>query len=172
MSEVLNALVQSTIITIIPMLLMGGSDVLDNKGRSADFASVSITIYALVVLTSALVIFMRVGMINILTVVFIVALSILPYIIFVWIYNYTSYFNIHSTHTAIMLFTSPIFYMIVVIALAIIFAIEYFYSFARFWVYPTMREYGLVLTKKKLVHDDRFFEKGLIASIKSTFNPI
>ena len=71
-----------------------------------------------------------------------------------------------------MLFSSPIFYLIVVVTMSMIFGIEYFYAFTRFWVYPTMREYGLVLRKKKLVHDDRFFEKGLVASIKSIFNPI
>ena len=172
MFEVLNALIQSAIITIIPLAFMGGKDVMDYKGRSADFASVSITIYSLVVFTTSLVIFMRVGNINIMTVSFIVSLSLVPYFGFVWIYNYVAYFNIHSTHTTIMLFSSPIFYLIVVVTMSMIFGIEYFYAFTRFWVYPTMREYGLVLRKKKLVHDDRFFEKGLVASIKSIFNPL
>lgn len=172
MFEVLNALVQSAIITLIPLFFMGGKDVLDFKGRNADFAAVSITIYTLVVLTTSMVIFMRVGNINIMTVFSIVALSIFPYFMFIWIYNYFYYFNIFSTHTTVMLFSSPIFYLIMAMTMSVIFGIEYFYAFLRFWVYPTMREYSLVLRKKRLVHDDRFFEKGLVASIKSIFNPI
>jgi len=145
---------------------------MNSDAINADFASVSITIYTLVVLSTSLVIFTRVGNINTATVFTIVVGSIFPYFGFIWMYDLWPSQNPYMSYTLATLLSSPIFYLIIGVCLSIVLGIEVFYAFLRFWIYPTMREYSLVLRKKKLVHDERFFETGLIASIKSIYNPI
>lgn len=98
--------------------------------------------------------------------------SILPYFIFMYIYDRLPSMNLESAYSTELLFGTVHFYLCLSINCMYVLIPEMLQLMKFYRIRPTLAEYFKVLIKFKKEKDPAFFEETAIQTIKKFWNPI
>lgn len=162
---VAEGLIHATIISII-MVYSYSDYTVDADGRVSDFWSVSLSIYTNLLLIVNFMTIMRASHITVLLVVAIVVLSILPFFLFVVLYDHMTSYNEVSTYS--MRFNMQVweYYLVTFVCVFGVCFIELCKFFLKFYTKPSLVEYVLKLKKLGLVNEPKYFKKEVIEIVK------
>lgn len=170
--EIMSSLSQSTAVTLMTTYFFNGETVLTIEGYTADHWCVSFTIYTSILLGSNLTLCYRSREIGWTLIFMIFVTSIIPFFIFMWIYDQLEQLNSDSTYSAITLFRSYHFYLTVFINLMTISLLEVLDLLRWYGIKPTLVEYTRMILKGGKIDQEGKFDMNIIKKIKSFHDPI
>lgn len=145
--EVVNAIVQSTLITLIPIYSYGGIHVMNKSGLLPDFFLMGVISYTLILISHVICVLVRVGEINWAIIGFIALTCIFPFYVFSIAYDRWQSFNPYGSYSLEIMYTNPTFWMVFLASLGTVFGIEFCLRLYAYWFKPRLVEYAQEMIK-------------------------
>lgn len=141
-------------------------------GFTGDHWNVSFTVYSSIIMGVNIILLFRCRSMTWFLVNIIFFTSVLPYFIFMYIYDRLPSMNIESAYSTELLFGTVHFYLCLSINCMYVLIPEMLQLMKFYRIRPTLAEYFKVLIKFKKEKDPVYFEETAIQAIKKFWNPI
>lgn len=163
--EIFTAISHGIVITLITIYVYR-LYIIDIEGHTSDFWSVSVVVYSVLIIITNLLTLIRSSHITWLLIFAIFVTSLIPFILFMIIYDRWSFINTQSIFSVRFILRQWHYYIVVLLNIFIISFYEIVKLFMKYQLNPTMTEYFQQLTTKKLVDDEHFWTEDLIKEVK------
>lgn len=139
--EILRGIIHGCVITVATIFVYDDF-IIDNEGHNSDFWSVSIVLYSVLITVTNFNTVIRSSHITWILILAVIVTSIIPFIIWMIIYDRWLYLNIQSTYSVRFILKKWHFYQAVILNTFFISFAEICRFFLKFYIDPTMVEYA------------------------------
>lgn len=169
--EIIGGLCQGLVISISTIKAYDFF-IVDEDGHNSDFWTVSLVIYTVLIINTNLMTIIRASHISWLLIFAVFVTSLIPFSIFVIVYDNWEWLNTQSLYSANFILSRWHFYQTVILNIFFISFYEICKFFLKFYINPTMTEYTMQLRKKGLINDPLFWQEGLIKVVKKNSSKV
>ena len=157
--------IQGLFITIFNLVYFQNVQV-DSSGHTTDFWFVSFVIYTSLVVGVNSLVLIRANHITMLLFWLVILSSLLPYIIFMYVYDHFTLVNSQSSFSARYAMGTWQFYACVGMNVIVLTFGEIIKLFGKYYVRPTMVEYTKQLRRKRRLDQPFYFDKKIVDLVK------
>lgn len=163
--DMIKSSVEAVLISIavfMPSIYIVKNKILDESGVMGDcYSYLSILIFTVTVLNINLLVLTNIRHFSIFIILIILLTSIVPYALFVYIYDRLK-LNRDTAYSARLIFSQAKFALEVFILLVISILPQIFQYLMRFFAWPSLAEYALILKDKGLFFKSEYWQKPIL----------